>query len=100
MEESDVKTFTTMLHKTLLQLSDSPATEGFAKYFSIHYAKRTEEWASCYRKSAKINTNMYIESFHRILKYVYLKGRMNKRVDNLIHILMKVSRDKAFGASL
>ena len=67
MDESDVDTFTTMLHKTLLQLSDSPATGSFAKYFRIHYANRAEEWASCYRKSAKINTNMYIESFHRIL---------------------------------
>ena len=39
---------------------------------------------------------MYIESFHKVLKYVYLKGRANKRIDNLIHILMRLSRDKAF----
>ena len=82
-----------MLHKTLSQLNDSSATTEIAKYFSIHYAKRVKEWAACYRKSANINTNMYIESFHRILKYVYLKGRV---IDNLIYILMRLSRDKAF----
>lgn len=49
-----------------------------------------------FQKSANINTNMYMESFHRTLKYVYMKGRINKRIDNLIHVLMKVSRDKAF----
>ena len=91
MEESNTETFTEMLTRTLEQLADSPETEGFGKYFSAHYAKRVEEWASCYRKSAKINTNMYVESFHRTLKYIYLKGRVNKRIDNLLHVLMKVS---------
>ena len=68
----------------------------FGSYFEVHYAKRCEEWAACYRKSANINTNMYVESFHRCLKHVYMKGRINKRVDNLLYILMKISRDKAF----
>ena len=39
---------------------------------------------------------MYVESFHRILKYVYMKGRRNRRIDNLIHVLMNISRDKGF----
>ena len=43
-----------------------------------------------------MNTNMYVESFHRTIKHVYMKGRINKRVDNLLHILIKISRDKAF----
>lgn len=96
MEESDINKFKTLLKKTIKQLSDSPATINFCKYFSTYYVKRMEEWAVCFRKSANINTNMYVESFHRTLKYVYMKGRVNKRIDNLIHILMKVSRDKAF----
>ena len=48
------------------------------------------------RKSANINTNMYIESFHRILKHLYMKAKANRRIDNLIHVLLKVSRDKGF----
>ena len=96
LEESNPETFKTMLVKTLVQLNECPETEEFCKYFTIHYSKRAEEWAVCYRKAANINTNMYIESFHRTLKYIYFKGRVNKRIDNLIHILMKVSRDKAF----
>ena len=39
---------------------------------------------------------MYVESFHRLLKYVYMRGGINKRVDKLLHILMKVARDKGF----
>ena len=43
-----------------------------------------------------INTNMYVESFHRTLKYIYMKGKTNRRIYNLIHILLNVSRDKGF----
>ena len=54
-----------------------------------------EQWAACYRKSANIITNMYIESFHRI-KHLYMKGKTNRRIDNLIHVLLKMSKDKGF----
>ena len=46
--------------------------------------------------NALINTNMYTEAFHRVLKYVYLRGRINKRLDKLIYVLLKLSRDKGF----
>jgi hypothetical protein len=39
---------------------------------------------------------MYVEAFHRVLKYVYLKGKVNRRVDMCVHVLLKVARDKAF----
>ena len=39
---------------------------------------------------------MYVEAFHRVLKYVYLKGRVNKRVDKCVHVLLKLARDKGF----
>ncbi len=39
---------------------------------------------------------MYVESFHRVLKYIYLKGKTNKRVDKCLQVLMKYARDKTF----
>ena len=96
MEEGNVDKFKIMLDKTCQQLNESLNTEAFAKYFRTHYVPRAEQWAICFRKAANINTNMYVESFHRTLKYVYMKGRINKRIDNLIHVLMKISRDKLF----
>ena len=91
LEENDVNSFSVMLKETMAQLKNSSTTVGFAKYFETNYAKRAEEWAACFRKSSNINTNMYVESFHRTLKHVYMKGRINKRVDNLLHILIKIS---------
>ena len=39
---------------------------------------------------------MYAEAFHRVLKHSYLKGKRNKRLDKLLHILLRYARDKAF----
>lgn len=39
---------------------------------------------------------MFAESFHRVLKHVYLKGKINKRMDVFINVLLRYSRDKAF----
>ena len=39
---------------------------------------------------------MYVEAFHRTLKYNYLGGKYNKRVDTLLLNLVKFSRDKQF----
>lgn len=43
-------------------------------YFIANYDSRKEKWASCYRKYAGINVNMFNESLHRLLKRTYLKG--------------------------
>ena len=50
----------------------------------------------CYRKRACINTNMFVAAFHRVLKYVYLKGTVNKRIDACISMLLRFARDKLF----
>ncbi len=68
----------------------------FCSYFQRNYTPRVEEWATCYRVSKFVNTNMYLESFHRVLKIVYLQGKKNRRLDNLIHVLLKLARNKAF----
>lgn len=52
-------------------LEDS--SEEFKKYLSP-YINDVEKWAAYARKKIGINVNMYIESFHRILKRDYLLG--------------------------
>jgi len=39
---------------------------------------------------------MYVEAFHRVLKYLYFKGKVNKQLDKCIRILMKLARDKGY----
>ena len=96
MDETDEVKFRTMLNNTLEGWKRDDDMKDFSYYFSHNYANKAEEWAACYRVKAGINTNMYVESFHKVLKYIYLKGKVNKRMDRCIYVLMKYSRDKAF----
>ena len=65
-------------------------------YFRDTYAMRCSQWATCYRFGTIVNTNMHLESFHRMLKVVYLHGKQNCRLDHLITIILKVACDKGF----
>ena len=70
--------------------------DDFCCYFQSTYCKRVEEWAFCYRVGTPFNTNMFVESFHRLLKIVYLDGKQNRRIDRLLNILLRIARDKAY----
>ena len=96
LDEKDCDKFEDFLQRTVQQLRVSTQTVEFEEYFTKFYVQRKTQWATCYRKKSGINTNMYVESFHRLIKYIYMRGRENKRIDKLLYILMKVSRDKAF----
>ena len=68
----------------------------FSIYFKENYCNRISEWASHKRSGSLVNTNMFLESFHRTLKVVYLEHKHNRRIDYLLHTLLKISRDKIF----
>ena len=94
LEEKDIQKFQILLTKTIQQLQLNDETSLFAEYFIRTYVDRKQQWARCYRQGSFINTNMYDEAFHHVLKYIYMNGRI--RVDNCINTLMKITRDKAF----
>ena len=96
MEEPDKLTFERLLEGSLCELRKLPKTREFAKYFEKAYVARKEQWALCFRTGSGINTNMFVEAFHRVLKYDYLKGTVNRRLDTLVCILLRVAKDKAF----
>ena len=96
LEKTETNKFEILLTKTTQQLLSNATTSEFGQYFMKYYTPRKEQWAASYRHSSLINTNMYAEAFHHVLKYIYLKGRVNKRVDKCIHTLMKIARDKSF----
>jgi hypothetical protein len=72
----------------------SEETETFQSYFIQNYVNSKRRWGYCYRIGDAINTNMFVESFHRTFKYKYLRGKYNKRVDVCLINLLKYSRDK------
>lgn len=55
-----------------LLLSDSREEYSeFIRYFQNTYSNKIQYWAYCYRMYSGVNTNMYLESFHKNLKYFF-----------------------------
>ena len=52
--------------------------------------------ALCYRMGNGINTNMYVEAFHNVLKFVYFHGRVIRCLETLVFCLLKFARDNTF----
>jgi hypothetical protein len=71
------------------------AAPNFATYFPL-YGARAREWAYCHRVGIQANTNMYVESFHNVLKSCYMQRVANRRVDELLKILLRIAREKAY----
>ena len=68
----------------------------FHAYFTTYYCSRIAVWAPCYHERSIVNTNMHLENFHRLLKTVYMEGKHNRRINQLLSILLRVTRDKAY----
>ena len=81
MEKPNEEKFELLLDSIKGELLKSLATWSFGKYFEKYYSNIKEQWDLCYRKDSKLNTNMYEEAFHRVLKYINMKGKVNKRLD-------------------
>ncbi|XP_072389603.1 uncharacterized protein [Diabrotica undecimpunctata] len=96
LQETDPSAFEPMLNSFIENTFDNPSTVNFGRYFQTNYASKTISWAYCYRMHAGLNTNMHIERMHRTIKYIYLQGRNNKRLDKAVTALMKFIRDKLF----
>lgn len=92
--EKDESQFRVLLQEFLAITQDK--SKDFHKYFMDNYCNKTSQWATCYRLWTVVNTNMFLEASHKVLKVIYLQHKQNRRVDYLLTILLKVARDKAF----
>ncbi|KAF0755804.1 MULE domain-containing protein [Aphis craccivora] len=93
VHQTSVQDFQNHLSKFIEDLMSDDDTKAFGIYFEKYYARRTKLWAYCFRFMLGINTNMYLESFHKILKHIYSEERKVKRLDKTINALMKICRD-------
>ncbi|XP_044746710.1 uncharacterized protein LOC123308201 [Coccinella septempunctata] len=69
----------------------------FLKYLQNHYFQCNERimmWAHCHRINVGINTNMAIESLHKVIKYNKMKGHQNLRIEKLLDLLEDLVNEK------
>lgn len=93
LNETDRTEFEKTIHDFFLRYSN--VAKEFANYFEKNYARRAEKWAMCYQnfEYSGTNTNMHMESFHNNLKTYYMGRKPNKRINNLINLLLTVKDD-------
>ncbi|XP_068087050.1 uncharacterized protein [Anabrus simplex] len=86
METTDEDEFCKVLDSLLNELLSTENTKLFGEYFQEYYAGRPECWAYCYRRGLGINTNMYLESMHKTLKFFFWKEKkQNEWTNVLVH---------------
>ena len=76
-----------MLTNFISRCKGSDATKTFGVYIENEYSHRTTCWAACYRPHSYINTNMYLESMHKTLKYCVFEKKSIRRMDRAIYFL-------------
>ncbi|XP_026680798.1 uncharacterized protein LOC113468224 [Diaphorina citri] len=86
--------FVVLLQEFLQMLGQDKDLSNFREYFETYYLNRVENWAYCHRLFSNINTNMYLEAMHRVIKHVYMKGNKLRRLDKSLDLLLKFLRDK------
>ena len=96
LNEREINSFHQKLQQFVSWLTERAQLHNFLCYFQTQYCKRLEQWAPCYRANCLVNTNMALEAFHRLLKVCYMEKKQNRRIDFLLHLLLKISRDKIF----
>ncbi|XP_052126912.1 uncharacterized protein LOC113202560 [Frankliniella occidentalis] len=68
---------------------------GLSNYMTVTFLPKAKKWAKCFRQDyhGNVDTTMHVESFHNILKTGYLNRKPNKRVDDLLDLLLDVEED-------
>ena len=100
LEQQNTGLFQDCVSALLKNLSSDPKKEQFHDYLLQDWIPNKENWAFCYRFGLGINTNMFVEAFHRVFKRIYLYllfRKVNKRVDSCLVNLMRFVRDQCFG---
>ena len=93
LNEKEEAQFNT-LHEGFLKRY-SLVAPAFTKHYRDSYTGRVEKRAMCFQQfeHCKADTNMFVEFFHNKLKTFFMERRPNKRVDDLINLLLTIEEE-------
>ena len=89
MDERDKATFHKLLDSLVKSMERNEDLLDFKEYFARYHVPRVQLWARSYREGLGLNTNMHLESLHKVLKHIYMQGKRVQRVDRVIGALVK-----------
>lgn len=64
----------------------------FREYFETYYLAegKVSFWAMCFRLGIHLHTNNFLESMHKVLKHIFMKGKKLRRLDLAILAYLKL----------
>ncbi|KAG8175597.1 hypothetical protein JTE90_019409 [Oedothorax gibbosus] len=80
LDEPDEHSFNSQLECFIRKLYEKGEIS-FAHYFEEDWVPVREEWSKCHRVGAEINTNMFLESFHRFLNTGLSENNLQEKGD-------------------
>ncbi len=89
MVEMSTTSFKLLLTKFLTVHKETKYIEYFKTYYD-----NCDRWDLCFRSGSPMNTNMHAESFHRVLKIVYLKQKVNRHFRQTFFIFFKKCKNE------
>jgi hypothetical protein len=98
--ELDESKFRQMLDSFIKKVTTDEDTKQFGAYFEKYYANKSLLWAACFRQHSYINTNMFTESMHKVLKYSVFEKQAIRRIDKAIYLLLHFFNDMMKGNNL
>ena len=93
-KETDQVTFEKSSDNFIKELLANENTSAFGNYFLKSYMTRPQQWAFCHRLNAGINTNMKLERWHYAIKHGEADGKVIKRLDKSLCILLNALQTK------
>ncbi|GFR16068.1 uncharacterized protein TNCT_342451 [Trichonephila clavata] len=97
VNEIHVVTFERMYEDFVQKYTKNEEAKNFITYFEKIYGGRKQKWAYCYRVGCGINTNMKLERWHQELKYEEGGGRVLRRLDKSLSLVLNAVSKKLMG---
>lgn len=95
VQEKDQSAFCYLVESVKAEFKSDDDTRSFGEYFDKLYFRNASLWACCYRdECCSYRANGHLESMHRTIKYLYMRGKKAGRLDRSIGALMRYIRDK------
>lgn len=74
----------------------SVASANFVNYLRATWLPVVKMWSAAHRVGRSIlkhvDTNMLIEAWHSVLKMKFMGGQRNRRMDNLLYLLVEIGK--------
>uniref|UniRef100_A0A146KRK5 C2H2-type domain-containing protein n=1 Tax=Lygus hesperus TaxID=30085 RepID=A0A146KRK5_LYGHE len=94
--QCDINEFSEMFESLLYDLNQSEDTKYVFHYINEYYTNRPELWANAHKIGIKINTNLYLDNFHRSIRRSFMQGRDKRRLDKCIIAVNNYIMDREY----